>query len=225
MSQINTVRGPIDTAELGRTYMHEHVFVLTPDVQQNYPDEWGSEDERVADAVTKLRALAAQGVRTIVDPTVIGLGRYIPRIQRIAEQLPELNIVVGNRAATPTTTCRSSSTTAVRRWRRSSVPTSPTRWSTCSSSDIEEGIADTGVRAGLLKCAIDQPGAHAGCRAGDAGRRQGPPAHRRARSPCTPTPAARPGCTSNGCMCDEEGVDARTGSCSGTAATAPTSTT
>ena len=40
--------------------MHEHVFVLTPDMQQNYPDEWGSEDERVADAVTKLRALASR---------------------------------------------------------------------------------------------------------------------------------------------------------------------
>ena len=34
--------------------MHEHIFVLTPDVQQNYPDEWGDEDARVADAVAKL---------------------------------------------------------------------------------------------------------------------------------------------------------------------------
>lgn len=41
MTQINTVRGPVDSADLGRTYMHEHVFVLTADVQQNYPDEWG----------------------------------------------------------------------------------------------------------------------------------------------------------------------------------------
>ena len=43
--------------------------------------------ERVADAVAKLQALAAQGVRTIVDPTVIGLGRYLPRIQRVAERV------------------------------------------------------------------------------------------------------------------------------------------
>src|SRR5882724_10186112 len=71
MPQVQTVRGPIDTAELGRTYMHEHVFVLTPDVQQNYPDEWGDDDRRVADAVAKLSELAASGVRTIVDPTVI----------------------------------------------------------------------------------------------------------------------------------------------------------
>ena len=40
MPQVETVRGPIDTSELGRTYMHEHVFVLNTDVQQNYPEEW-----------------------------------------------------------------------------------------------------------------------------------------------------------------------------------------
>ena len=68
MTTVATVRGPIDSADLGRTYMHEHIFVLTPDVQQNFPDEWGDEDDRVADAVGKLQALAASGVRTIVDP-------------------------------------------------------------------------------------------------------------------------------------------------------------
>src|SRR4051812_10689428 len=94
MAQVATVRGPVDSADLGRTYMHEHVFVLNTEVQQNHPEEWGDEDTRVADAVQKLGALAASGVRTIVDPTVIGLGRYIPRIQRIAEQVPDLNIVV-----------------------------------------------------------------------------------------------------------------------------------
>ncbi|MGZ6942263.1 MAG: phosphotriesterase family protein [Oryzihumus sp.] len=93
MTTVETVRGPVDVDLLGRTYMHEHVFVLSADVQQNYPEEWGDEDERVDDAVRKLTALAAQGVQTIVDPTVIGLGRYIPRIQRVAERVPQLNIV------------------------------------------------------------------------------------------------------------------------------------
>ena len=41
---------------------HEHVFVLSADVQHNYPAKWGSEDERVADAVTRLTALHALGV-------------------------------------------------------------------------------------------------------------------------------------------------------------------
>ena len=68
MATVETVRGAIDTADLGPTYMHEHVFVLDPDVQLNYPAEWGSEDDRVADAVGKLKALAAQGIRSIADP-------------------------------------------------------------------------------------------------------------------------------------------------------------
>ena len=42
MPQVQTVRGPVDTAELGQTLVHEHVFVLSADVQQNYPEEWGS---------------------------------------------------------------------------------------------------------------------------------------------------------------------------------------
>ena len=66
MATVETVLGPVDTADLGPTYMHEHVFVLNPDVQQNYPAEWGSEDDRVADAVTKLKALAAQDEQGIV---------------------------------------------------------------------------------------------------------------------------------------------------------------
>jgi phosphotriesterase-related protein len=75
MASVETVNGPVDTADLGTTYMHEHVFVLTPEVQMNYPEEWGREEDRVADAVAKLKAAAAQGTNTFVDPTVIGLGR------------------------------------------------------------------------------------------------------------------------------------------------------
>jgi phosphotriesterase-related protein len=92
--QVETVLGPVPGPGLGRTLMHEHIFVLTADVQQNYPDEWGDEEARVADAVRKLRELTAAGIGTIVDVTVIGQGRYIPRIQRIAAQVPGLNIVV-----------------------------------------------------------------------------------------------------------------------------------
>jgi hypothetical protein len=51
--------------------MPEHIFVLTPDLLQNYPAGW-DEEERVTDAVTKLRELKSLGVDTIVDPTVVG---------------------------------------------------------------------------------------------------------------------------------------------------------
>jgi phosphotriesterase-related protein len=91
MAEVQTVLGPVATTDLGTTLMHEHIFVLTADMQQNYPEEWGDEDARVADAVRRLRALPPAGIRTIVDMTVIGQGRFLPRIQRIARQVPDLS--------------------------------------------------------------------------------------------------------------------------------------
>ena len=157
MSTVETVGGPVDSADLGRTYMHEHVFVLTPDVQQNYPDEWGDEQVRQDDAVTKLSALAASGVRTIVDPTVIGLGRYIPRIQEVAARVPDLNIVVATGCYTyqdvPFFFHYRQAATRAMLGKDELEPMVP-----MFVGDITEGIAGTGVRAGMLKCAIDEPG-------------------------------------------------------------------
>ena len=93
MATVETLRGPVDTADLGRVLMHEHVFVLSTEHLDNYgAGAWWDEEERVTDAVQKLNALKDSGIDTIVDPTVWGLGRYIPRVQRIAEQT-ELNII------------------------------------------------------------------------------------------------------------------------------------
>src|SRR3989442_14803916 len=94
MAQIQTVRGPIDSAQLGTTLMHEHGFVLDKEISENYSENWGLEEKRVADAVSRLNELKSRGVDTIVDLTVIGLGRYIPRIQRPAEQT-QIQIMVG----------------------------------------------------------------------------------------------------------------------------------
>src|SRR4051794_22324451 len=142
MTAVPTARGPVDSAALGRVLMHEHVFVITSEVQQNH-DEW-DEDERVSDAVEKLRALKAAGFDTIVDPTVIGLGRYIPRIVRIAEQV-DLNIVVAPGVYTYDTV------PAYFRFRGPAVG-QPEPMTDMFVRDITEGIPGTaGVRAAFLK--------------------------------------------------------------------------
>src|SRR5262249_51449933 len=69
MAEIATVRGALDTSQLGPTLMHEHVFVLDSEIVQNYPEEWGDEEKRVADAVQRLNELKVKGVDTIVDLT------------------------------------------------------------------------------------------------------------------------------------------------------------
>ena len=149
MTAVPTARGQVDSAELGRVLMHEHVFVITTEVQQNH-DEW-DEEERVSDAVEKLRALKAAGFDTIVDLTVIGLGRYIPRIVRVAEQV-DVNIIVATGVYTYDTA------PAYFKFRGPAVGR-PEPMVDMFVRDITEGIPGTqGVRAGVLKCAIDHQG-------------------------------------------------------------------
>jgi phosphotriesterase-related protein len=146
---VETVRGPVEVSALGRTLMHEHIFVLDPQALQNYGHVWGAsywdEDARVADAIAKLRRLKAGGIDTIADPTVPRLGRCIPRIQRINAEV-DLNIVVASGVYAflelPDFLAYRSTDAIVELFVR----------------EIREGIDDTGVKAAFLKCAVEKHG-------------------------------------------------------------------
>ena len=150
MAQVETMRGPVEVDDLGPTLMHEHVFVLNTEHVQNYgPGAWWDEDQQVAEAVDKLRRLADKGVTTIVDPTVIGLGRYIPRLQRIAPEVA-LNIVVATGLYTY------GDLPFVYAQRGPGAPLGGDEPMVADFvRDITEGIADTGVKAAFLKCAVE----------------------------------------------------------------------
>ncbi|HEX3459934.1 MAG TPA: hypothetical protein VHT49_03440 [Acidimicrobiales bacterium] len=201
MTLVPTVRGPVDSAALGRTYMHEHIFVLSPDVQQNYPEEWGDEDARVADAVQKLTELAGRGVTTIVDPTVIGLGRYIPRIQRIADQVPDFNIVVATGCYTY------GDVPFFFHYRGPGLGQAADPMVDMFIGDITDGIAGTGVKAGMLKCAIDTQGMTGGV---ERVMRAVAKAHRATGTPITihTHPGSQQGLAAWKLL-EEEGVDPR----------------
>jgi phosphotriesterase-related protein len=94
---IETVRGPVPTSALGPTLTHEHIFIMQPEALQNWghafgPSYW-DEAQEVQDAIATLAAVRDAGIQTIVDPTVPGLGRYIPRIQTINRGV-DLHIIV-----------------------------------------------------------------------------------------------------------------------------------
>ena len=151
MSQVNTVRGPVEPAALGLTLMHEHIFVLSPEIEKTV-DEWDEEVQQ-ARAVAKLRELKRRGIDTLVDLTVVGLGRYIPRIATIAEQVPEINVIVATGVYTYNEVpmyfhFRGPGT----------ILGGPEPMVDLFVREIRDGIADTGVRAGILKCATDRPG-------------------------------------------------------------------
>jgi phosphotriesterase-related protein len=148
MVAIETVRGPVEASELGVTLMHEHVFIRDEEIERNYPELW-DEQARVDDAVARLAALKAIGVDTIVDPTVIGLGRDIRRVSAINERV-DLHIVPAAGLYTydhvphffhyhgPGTLLGGEEAMVG-----------------MFVKDLTEGIAGTSVKAAFLKCAID----------------------------------------------------------------------
>lgn len=151
MATVSTIRGPVDVDDLGPTLMHEHVFVVNEEYRRNYPEHW-DEQQRFDDAVTKLRALTEVGVRTIVDPTVLGLGRDVERVARINEQV-DLHIVPATGLYTYRDLPFVFSLTGPGTMLGGEEPMTP-----LFVKDLTEGIAGTGIKAAFLKCAIEAHG-------------------------------------------------------------------
>jgi phosphotriesterase-related protein len=152
MKAVETIRGPVKLDGLGSVLMHEHVFVLSPDVMLNYGHQWWDEEFRVRDAIDKLRKLKEVGIDTIVDPTVIGLGRYIPRLQGINAQV-DINIIAATglyifEAIPHHFAYRGPGT----------ILGGPEVMTDMFVGDIRNGIGGTGVKAAFLKCAVEEPG-------------------------------------------------------------------
>ena len=149
MPTVDTIRGPVDAGEMGTTLMHEHDIIMQPEALQNYGHAYGpsywNEQERLDDAVAKLSAVRAAGIRTIVDPTVPGLGRYIPRMQKLNAAV-DLNIVVA------------SGVYAFLELPNFLAYRSVDAIAELFVREIREGIDDTGVKAAFLKCAVERHG-------------------------------------------------------------------
>ncbi|HUH75881.1 MAG TPA: hypothetical protein VLZ53_00805, partial [Devosia sp.] len=152
MTQIQTARGPIDSANLGRLLIHEHVFLMDMEYTCNYrPDFF--EGDTIRNAAARLNELKAAGIDTIIDLTVLGLGRHMPSLQKVSA-MTDLNIIVSTGAYTfndvpapfqfygPGLLRDTPEEPMVEHFLR----------------DITQGIAGTGIKAGMLKCAIDMPG-------------------------------------------------------------------
>src|SRR5687768_7052441 len=94
MAVIESLNGPLDTADLGTVLMHEHVFNLTAEIQIAHPgfNGWDPEVE-VPKAQQMLRDAKAAGIDTIVELSPIGLGRSLDLIRRAFEGTG-LNVVL-----------------------------------------------------------------------------------------------------------------------------------
>lgn len=142
MATINSVLGEMDTADLGFTLSHEHVLVSSAGIQQIYP-EFIDRAATIARGIADLTAARAEGLRSIIDVTTIDLGRDIRLLEEVSRG-SGVHIV----CATGT-------------WRdipRVFWTATPDDIAPLYIREIQEGIEDTGIKAGIIKVANDMGG-------------------------------------------------------------------
>ncbi len=193
MATVQTATGSIDTAQLGFTLMHEHIYVLSEGVVPNFPHLF-DKPARLAQAVAALKEAKAHGVSTVVDLTVFGLGRDVAFVRDIAREAG-INVIVATGLYTYDELPHYFQTRSVDHMADLFV------------RDIETGIQGTDVRAAILKCATDEQGVTPGV---EKVLRAVAKAHRRTGVPIsTHTHAATQRGLEQQRIFREEGVDLR----------------
>jgi phosphotriesterase-related protein len=144
MPQVQTVTGPVDADELGLTLIHEHFRGRDEATVFQWP-HLHDEEAEYAQALEMARAVQAHGVRTVVEPTAMMLGRDVPFLIRLAQETG-LNIV-------PCTGIYTYDHLPI------SLQTRDADFlADLFVHDIEQGIQGTGARAAFIKCAADEAG-------------------------------------------------------------------
>src|SRR3954466_1550972 len=144
MAEVQTTAGPVDAGELGKTLIHEHFRGRDEAIAHQWPHVY-DEDEEWRASIEQAEAVKSHGVKTIVEPTAMLLGRNIPLLQRIASET-DLNIV----ACTGIYTYDHLPHFFANR--------DEDAMADLFVHDIEQGIQGTDVKAAFIKCAADDPG-------------------------------------------------------------------
>ena len=150
--EVQTVTGPVATTELGSTLLHEHIFVGHPELDLNFPDPEWDETAAIDAAVAGLDRVWALGIRAVVDLTVLGLGRDVGRVAKVAART-RVRLLASTGYYTADVLPAYFHTHGP-----GLLVGGPDPLVEMFVRDIEIGIADTGVRAAMLKVVTDRPG-------------------------------------------------------------------
>ena len=136
---VETATGPIASNRLGRVLTHEHVATRIPGVAENWPNTF-PRDVVIDTCVSVLQRVSESGIDTVVDHTTFDIGRD-PELLAEVSRRSEVQIVA---------------TTGV--W--VNVPrffdtTSALEMADLFTADIEEGMAGTSIRAGVVKACLE----------------------------------------------------------------------
>ena len=142
---VQTVTGPIPVQALGRTLMHEHLFIAFPGAEYD-PLAVFDRADFIAEAVRRLTQLRQEhGVRSFVDPCPIELGRDAGLMAEVSERSGVYIIC--------TTGFYFEEMGLPVYWRARTVE----EISELYVREITHGIGATGIKAGAIKVATGAP--------------------------------------------------------------------
>lgn len=154
MAQIQTVTGPIEASELGETLIHEHLMSRDEAILFQFPQMGTMREEPVSHVTSEeaenvaaefMAAAVERGVKSVVEPSCMYLGRDVRLMKRVSEKtgiqiVPCTGIYTYEHLPTPL------------------ITRDADQIADLFVHDIEQGIQGTEIKAAFLKCAADEPG-------------------------------------------------------------------
>lgn len=143
-ASVNTVQGKMKVEDLGRTLVHEHVLIGFPGWFMDARQPPFKRAEAMARVVDAFQELHGHGVRTVVDPCPMDLGRDVEFNAEVSQK-SGVNLIC-------TTGVYAESMGIPYMLRDLPVEAIVEIF----VKEIEDGIAATGIRAGLIKIATGE---------------------------------------------------------------------
>lgn len=140
---VPTVLGPIDASKLGFTLPHEHLVSSSAGFWRAWPEFFGGREKFISMAADKLRAAKDEGVDTMVDLTTFDLGRDVRIMQEVSRRSGVQIVACTGHWHDPQLSMGARTVEELTEF---------------FLREIQRGIEDTDIKAGVIKVATDQEG-------------------------------------------------------------------
>jgi phosphotriesterase-related protein len=149
VQQVQTVTGPINTDDLGVTLMHEHLLIGYPGAEADTLRPGPNREEMVTICVAKIRSMQALGIQSMLDPCPNDLGRDVSLAAQVAAETG-FNIICA-------TGLYKENEGGVPYWHfQRSLGRGVELMSELFIHELNTGIGDSGIRAGIIKVATGE---------------------------------------------------------------------
>jgi phosphotriesterase-related protein len=150
MRTVQTVTGPCGPDDLGLTLMHEHLAIGWPGWEAEAAADRAARREHTKRCIDQMQVLHGLGVRTLLDPCPIDLGRDVELMAEVAQ-------ASGVRVVCATGLYKEDQGAPAYFKFRTHFGDAAKEMTDVFVRELTEGVGDTGIRAGVIKVAT---GAH-----------------------------------------------------------------